>query len=134
MTADQTAGTVSITPKNWAQPISFNVVVQYYDRAMGFARTYYNHVLHFRLVPPANITLSTSSQSDCASGEYPFSLGGVNGDFVTYGIDINPIDNNLILGGYSVNISSYWGDGMDGFVMRLSETGYIEWYTHVHLL
>lgn len=108
-------------------PISFNLVVQYYDRAMGYTRSYYNHVVHIRVKAATTLTLSTSKFDSCYNAPFPMSFGGFNGHFITYGVDVNPSDNNFVMGGRSANLTT-WGDGYDGFVMRLSETGYIEWY------
>lgn len=56
------------------------------------------------------------------------SFGGslASGWTRAFHIVVNPADDNFLLGGWSNNIT--WGDATDGFIIRASDTGYIEWY------
>lgn len=109
--------------------MSFYLVVRYYDRATTVStsvKSYYDHNIHFRLVPSANITLSNSNFDDCTQNPFPIVYGGTS-LLKAYSIAYNDADNNFLLGLEVTNIT--FGDSTDAAVLRGSETGYIEWYT-----
>jgi hypothetical protein len=50
---------------------------------------------------------------------------------IIYSFDYCNADGNMILGGGTANLTTSDGTG-DAFLMRISETGYVEWHNAIH--
>lgn len=49
---------------------------------------------------------------------------------VGYSFDVNKADENIVIGGTTSNITLHT-DGTDAFVMRVSQSGHLEWYSQI---
>ncbi len=64
----------------------------------------------------------------------PFVLGGTAAKSTNiYGITVDPSNLNIVVSGYTANITITTGDVGDAYVMRLSTTGIIEWMSNIYV-
>ncbi len=118
------------------------MTVRYFDTLATEAMGYYDFTIHIRLVHDNPITLSDQvigSLDKCAQNVYPLSYGGYDtthspnkGDnMIGYGFYYFVDDNNMIISGKTQNLTHNDGSNNDGFVMRITPLGFINWLTYV---
>ena len=75
----------------------------------------------------------------CSQNIYPFSFGGqdssrspvAGNNMIGHGFNFVSDDFNLIVSGRSQNLTSDDSSTFDGYVMRVSTLGFINWLTYI---
>ncbi|CDW87977.1 UNKNOWN [Stylonychia lemnae] len=131
---DTTTNLISLTLNASMKPQSFYMKIRYTD--IESTTYFYDHYIMIKIVDSTNLTLSKSNPEYCNQNVFPMSYGNTQtyGELYSQGFWVNTTDNNLIIGGSS-NASNPFienEDLIDGYVMRVSSTGYVEWLTQIN--
>eukprot|EP00347_Sterkiella_histriomuscorum_P016948 403351237 len=156
-TVPSIAGVTLSTAASGDQEITFNLAAytglpkqyylraRYYDYGAGVQTSYIDHSIQIRYVATTNITISNSNYSNCYQNVFPLAYGqwGTEGAYSyklkTMGFTANDTDQNMISSGQGCtgnnnNIYMYSsGQGCDAYVMRISSTGGVEWFSQFNL-
>jgi hypothetical protein len=110
-----------------------SLIARYYDLATSASSGfYYDRPIQITLRSPYPVNISNSDINNCYQNPFGVSLGancGPNCWTVAAGIYANPSDENLLISGYTHPAAPFMkiDDATDGFVVRMSSTGYVEW-------
>ena len=117
------------------------VVVRYYDTLAGESMGHYDFNIHIKIIATTTLTLSDQVYGNlqkCSQNIFPLSYGGLDtsrtpnkgGDMIGYGIFFVD-DYNLIVSGKSQNLTHDDSTTNDGFVMRITPLGFINWISYL---
>ncbi|CDW87181.1 cadg multi-domain protein [Stylonychia lemnae] len=102
-------------------PGSYYVKVRYQDAYQVEAKIYFETIIQIRIVNSANISISQSNFTQCTVNPFAFSYNFKQ--IFPLSLFLTEDDENMILGGYARILSG----SNEAFVMRLSQTGRLEW-------
>ncbi|CDW71147.1 UNKNOWN [Stylonychia lemnae] len=135
VTYDSVLSKISFSLSTSMLPQQFYLKIRFHDLETGTTSYYHDHSIMIRIVDSANLTLSKSNFDYCWQNPFPMSFGSSYYSYSMYGggFYANSTDNNMIMVGNVNTVHSAFSneDTYDAYVMRLSETGWVEWLDQI---
>ncbi|CDW81956.1 UNKNOWN [Stylonychia lemnae] len=127
--------TVFINTNSVVRPLSFSLKVRYADEAYASSGAFFDYPILIRIVAQQNLTIEEHNWKECFQNQFSMSFGSNCGTcyFYSNGFYLNKEDENIILVGQAAPTNAFLinEDNDDGFIARISQTGWVYWLNQV---